>query len=238
MTTGRAHTDTQGPSVTSGAGPAVTNHPSNDPSPQRSSSSLSARRRRRSASRVRTGGRLQSVSSRLTCTKPGRGPHSLRSRCPAGTNTLARADTTNKRNNKPKSEAESLIKSQSEDGGDTAADDCQTLRTRALQGDALLKLLLVNHFMQTPGSTAGNIHTKMAPFLTNKHLRDCFPAIYSDIQQRGECPPGLQPPTGYPRADGTQVEAWIHSVSVLTQGDMALVAARVLPLIGVDSVSS
>jgi hypothetical protein len=96
-------------------------------------------------------------------------------------------------------------------------------------------MILVHHFMKNPTSSAGNIHTRIAGFLTNNHLRDCFPRIYDDILRRGEESLGLLPPTGFSRADGTQVEAWIHTMMVTADGDMAAVALRVLPLIGVGA---
>ena len=102
-----------------------------------------------------------------------------------------------------------------------------SMQVQAMRGDAVLKLILLEHFTSTePRITAGNLHDRVQHHLTNNFLNARYAALAEGL------PEGLPPPTGQSTVDATQLEAFIAFLYDACDGNLELTATRVLPLLG------
>lgn len=130
---------------------------------------------------------------------------------------------------KAKQEACRLLLRQLEDEQENAPPPTRTnaaLQLQAMRGDAMLKVIVTEHFIRRGTSSAGELQNLIVAATNNEFLFE----RYQQIALAGNLPAGLPPPSNLVNRDPTQFEAWIGDM--MDDGDSQAITPAVLGALG------
>jgi dsRNA-specific ribonuclease len=122
----------------------------------------------------------------------------------------------------------------------------EELRKKAMKGDVLLKLIVMDHLMSKfPNISAGHLHNMCQSYITNDYLAARYNTIthwrthfrtpvhdeWADLHAGGAV---LPPATGHRVLDATRFEAWIAARFEHNSECLIMTASEVLPVLGLE----